>query len=124
MILVYAKKADISIIIVNYKVQKELFKCIDSIYKTCTDISFEIIVVDNDEVKTLQSPLVKKFPKVIYVPSSKNVGWGSGINIGAKYAKGNISIFLIQILFFCRMRLSCFLISRKKIPSWVSSHHV
>lgn len=82
------KKPDISIIIVNYRVQKELFKCIDSIYKTCTDISFEIIVVDNDEVKTLQSPLAKKFPKVIYVPSSKNVGWGSGINIGAKYAKG------------------------------------
>jgi len=83
------KKLDISIIIVNYRVQKELFKCIESIYKTCTDLNFEILVVDNDEVKTLEDPLSKKFPKVIYIPSSKNVGWGSGINIGAKFAKGD-----------------------------------
>lgn len=82
------RKVDISIIIVNYKVRKELLACIDSIYKTAKDLSFEIIVVDNDEVKTLRDPLHKRFPKVIYVPSKENVGWGHGINIGAKYAKG------------------------------------
>lgn len=82
------KKVDISIIIVNYKVKKELLSCIESIYRTGRGLNFEIIVVDNDEVKTLKDPLHKKFPKVIYIPSKENVGWGHGINIGAKYARG------------------------------------
>lgn len=82
------EKVNISIIIVNYKVRKELFACIESIYRTGKGLSFEIIVVDNDEIKTLKDPLRKKFPKIIYVPSKENVGWGGGINIGAESAKG------------------------------------
>lgn len=82
------KEVDISIIIVNYKVRKELLSCITSIYKTGKSLDFEIIVVDNDEVKTLKDPLHKKFSKAIYIPSKENVGWGHGINIGSKYARG------------------------------------
>ena len=55
----------ISIIIVHYKVKKELFSCLDSIIASHPKTSYEIIVVDNDEMKTIESELKKKFPKVV-----------------------------------------------------------
>ncbi len=84
----------ISIIIVNYKVEKELYKCIESIYDSKQNISFEIIVVDNDKTRTIEKKLKKRFPKVIYVFSKKNIGYGAGNNLGQEYAKGEYLFFL------------------------------
>lgn len=87
------KKIDISIIIVNYHVKIELFECISSIYSSRAKSVFEIIVVDNDEKKTIQTELKKKFPKVIYFPN-KNKGYGQGNNAGAGIAKGEYLFIL------------------------------
>lgn len=84
----------LSIIIVNYKVKEELFSCIDSIKKSKTKKSYEIIIVDNDEKKTIGRELFKKFPDVIYFPSKKNLGFGGGNNLGAKAARGEFFYFL------------------------------
>ena len=87
-------KPKISIIIVNYKVKEELFECIDSIYSSKPKTPFEIIIVDNDEVKTIEKDLRKKFPKARYIESEKNLGFGGGNNLGAKFAKGEYLFFL------------------------------
>ncbi|MCL4354088.1 glycosyltransferase [Patescibacteria group bacterium] len=84
----------VSIIIVNYKVKKELFSCIKSIVNSNPKTGYEIIVVDNDEVKTIKKDLSKLFPFVKYIPSEKNIGYGSGINLGSKNAKGDFLFFL------------------------------
>ena len=47
----------ISVIIVHYNVKNELFDCITSINKSKPKVSFEIIVVDNDEVKVIRKDL-------------------------------------------------------------------
>ena len=73
-------KIKVSVIIVHYKVKERLFECLLSIYKYSKNVSFEIIIVDNDEQKSIQNELIKKFPKVKYVPSPKNVGYGAGNN--------------------------------------------
>ena len=39
---------DVSIIIVNYKTADLLLAAIDSVFSCTTEITFEIIVVDND----------------------------------------------------------------------------
>ena len=83
-----------SIIIVNYKVEKELFDCLSSIYGSKTRTLFEIIVVDNDEESTIRNPLKNKFPKVKYVKNPVNNGYGGGNNIGASFAKGHNLFFL------------------------------
>ncbi len=83
----------VSIIIVHYHVEKELFKCLDSIRESNPKLSYEIIVVDNDEKKNIAESLRKKFPKVIYIPN-KNKGFGQGNNVGAKIAKGKYLFFL------------------------------
>jgi len=88
-------KIKVSVIIVHYKVKERLFECLLSIYKYSKNVSFEIIIVDNDEQKSIQNELIKKFPKVKYVPSPKNVGYGAGNNLGVKSATGEY-IFVLN----------------------------
>ena len=83
----------VSIIIVNYHVKRELFSCIESIIKSKPKASYEIIIVDNDEEKTIHKELQKKLPKVIYIPNV-NKGFGQGNNVGARRAKGDYLFFL------------------------------
>lgn len=83
----------VSIIIVNYHVKKELFECIESITASKPKTTYEIIVVDNDEEKSIQKDLQRKFSKVIYIPN-ENKGFGQGNNVGAKKAKGEYLFFL------------------------------
>src|SRR3989344_1576896 len=84
----------ISIIIVNYKVEEEVINCITSIINSGPKVKYEIIVVDNDEKNIIEEDFKKQFPKVKYVKSSKNIGFGAGCNLGAKYAKGEYLFFL------------------------------
>lgn len=88
------KKPKVSIIIVHYKNKKALFDCLSSIKKTKTKISYEVIIIDNDEKKTIRVKLKKKFPRVNYVESPENIGYGAGNNLGAKYAKGKYLFYL------------------------------
>lgn len=67
------KKPIVSIIIVNYKVEKLLQVCKDSILASKPKTPFEIIVIDN---------------------TKNNVGYGAGNNFGAKRAKGEFLFFL------------------------------
>lgn len=83
----------VSIIIVNYHVKKELLACIASIYTSKPQATFEVIVVDNDERKTIEKDLKKQFPKVVYI-ANENKGFGQGNNIGANQAKGEYFFFL------------------------------
>ncbi|MDP4768181.1 MAG: glycosyltransferase, partial [Schleiferiaceae bacterium] len=38
---------DLSIVIVNYNVKEFLTQCLESLYRSETDYTFEVIVVDN-----------------------------------------------------------------------------
>src|SRR6185369_794671 len=83
----------VSIIIVHYHVKKELFAAIQSILASKPKATYEIIVVDNDEKKTIQTDLKKHFPHILYIPN-ENKGFGQGNNVGANYAKGEFLFFL------------------------------
>lgn len=83
----------ISIIIVNYHVKNELISCINSIIKSNPKTPYEIIVVDNDEHKTIYKDLIKRFPLILYIPN-KNKGFGEGNNTGVKHSKGEFLFFL------------------------------
>lgn len=84
----------LSIIIVQYKVKKELFDCLRSIKKANTKMSYEVIVVDNDEEKSIEKELKKQFPDIVYIKSPGNIGFGAGNNLGARKAKGEYLFFL------------------------------
>ena len=87
-------KVHLSIVIVNYKVEKELESCISSIFKSKPEVEFEVIVVDNDRQSKIEHKLTERFPKVKYIASPGNIGFGAGNNLGAKYASGEYLFFL------------------------------
>ena len=87
-------KIKLSIIIVHYKVKNELVDCIDSIYKSQPKIPYETIVVDNDEKKTIEQELKKFFPKVEYIKTLENNGFGAGNNVGVRNARGEFLFIL------------------------------
>lgn len=87
-------KIKVSIIIVHYKVKKVLYGCLKSILKSSTSVPFEIIVVDNDEIKTVEKYLKIHFPDVRYISAPENLGYGKGNNLGIRYAQGEYVFIL------------------------------
>lgn len=87
---------DISIIIINFNSSKFTINCIESIYKHTKDVSFEIIVVDNnsatEDIKTLTDFLKNK--PIAFLKSKINLGFGGGNHFGYQFAKGNHFAFV------------------------------
>lgn len=78
----------LSIILVHYHAKTVLYDCIRSIVKSKPKTSYEIIVVDNDDVKVIETELHKKFSKVKYIQAPGNLGYGKGNNLGIENASG------------------------------------
>lgn len=87
-------KLKLSIIIVHYKNKEVLFSCLKSIERNKPRVSFEVLVVDNDEEKTIEPSLKRKFPWVKYIKAEGNIGYGAGNNLGVKHAKGEYLFIL------------------------------
>ena len=86
----------ISFIIVNFNMADEIEKCINSIYKTNNDVSFEIIVVDNNSPDKKLQELEKRnfWSDVYYFYLEENAGFGKGCNYGFTKAAGRYICFL------------------------------
>ncbi|MCK9379372.1 MAG: glycosyltransferase, partial [Candidatus Moranbacteria bacterium] len=84
----------LSVVITSYNNQKHLKKNIDSIYQKFAGFSdWEIIIINNDSRQDIRKfPL--DFSKVKIVDHRENVGFGSGINLGAKEAMGEFLLIL------------------------------
>jgi GT2 family glycosyltransferase len=78
----------LSIIIVNYKSEKYLAKCISSIKEKFLGVEYEVIVVNNDNVD------ISFLGGDKIINTGKNIGFGAACNVGAKNAQGEILWFL------------------------------
>jgi GT2 family glycosyltransferase len=108
------KPINVSVIIVRYKIKNELFDCIASIIQSKPKVSYEIVIVDNNIDERIGKELLKKFPKVIYVENSKNSGFGSGINLGVKHARGEtVFVFNPDMLVYNRTLDELYLFLKK-----------
>lgn len=87
-------KTLVSIIIVHYKVKKELYACLDSIKTAHLFRQCEVIVIDNDDDKKTLTDIKKKYPWVLYMRMEQNLGYGAANNLGAAKAKGEYVFFL------------------------------
>jgi hypothetical protein len=84
----------LSIIIVSYNSKENLEKCVQSLYdKLNNSFNWEIVVVNNDKKEDL-TRIKEKFSLIKLVNSSKNLGFGTGGNLGAKKARGDLLFFL------------------------------
>lgn len=85
---------DLSIIIVNYNVKEFLQNLIHSIEKASTNITKEIIVIDNASDDGSVEFLKEKFPQVKLIVNQKNLGFGKANNIGLKQATGKYILLI------------------------------
>lgn len=88
------KSIDLSIIIVNWNSKDYLKKCIASIVENAKEIPYEIIVVDSASFDGCEQMLQENYPQVNFIQSTRNLGFGRANNLGAKYAQGNVLLFL------------------------------
>ena len=82
-----SRQIEVSVILVNYNCEDMILHSIQSLQETTTDINYEIIVVDNSSNAKFAEKL-RKIPKVIYLDSMENIGFGRANNLGAAEAKG------------------------------------
>ena len=85
---------DLSIIIVNFNTEKLLRDCLQSVFKHTQNLSFEVIVVDNNSADGSLKMLEKDFSQVRVVASQKNLGFAGGNNEGIRKAKGEFILLL------------------------------
>lgn len=87
---------DVSIIIVNYHSTEMVIDCVHSIFEKTTDISFEIIVVDNASGDGIKENIEQEFGRRVQVILSEtNLGFGKANNLGVSHAKGKY-LFLLN----------------------------
>ena len=87
-------KINLSIIIVNYRCWEVLAKCIESFNKYKPNISYEIIVVDNDSQDGKFNSFQQQFNEIKLIANMGNYGFSSGCNLGADIAQGEFLLFL------------------------------
>ncbi len=84
----------LSIIIVNWNLEKLLTECIASIYRNLNDINFEIIVVDNNSSDDSVKAIKNAYAKVNLLVNEKNIGFGKANNQAIKASAGEYVLLL------------------------------
>ncbi len=85
---------DISFIIVNWNTRDILIDCLNSIYKTVTDIDQEIYVVDNNSTDGSQEAVKNGFPDVKLIENSTNTGFAHANNQALSVMQGRFAVLL------------------------------
>jgi GT2 family glycosyltransferase len=87
---------DLSIIILNYNVKDLLINCLESIFKNKTEKdNWQIIVVDNASTDGSVEKVAEIYGnKVEIIRNDTNLGFAAGNNVGVKYAKAPVILFL------------------------------
>ncbi len=85
---------DITIAIVNWNTKDLLRDCLESVYRTVRNITFDIIVVDNASHDGSVAMVVKEFPGVRIIENSENRGFGAANNQAFAVMKGRYALLL------------------------------
>ena len=85
---------DLSIIIVNYNVKEFLQNLIHSIEKASTNLTKEIIIIDNASDDGSVDFIKEKFPQIKLIANQTNLGFGKANNIGLKQATGKYILLI------------------------------
>lgn len=81
-------RPDVSIVIVSWNSEEWLQRCLKSIFAHTSDISFEVIVVDNASKDQSVQLAMNSFTGVHVIPNKKNLGFAKAVNQGIEVASG------------------------------------
>ncbi len=89
-----ANDIDLSIIIVNWNAKDWLYKTLTSVYKYTKDITFEVLVIDNNSSDDSVEMIRKEFPQIRLITNKDNKGYSKANNQGIRESKGRYIILL------------------------------
>ena len=78
----------LSVVILNYNVRYFLELCLQSVEAALIDIPSEIIVIDNNSKDDSCMMVKEKFPSVVVIENTSNIGFSKANNQAIKVAKG------------------------------------
>lgn len=93
---------DISVIIVNYKMQEQVNRCLRSLYADIekTTLKVNVVVVDNGSKDGSGGYLTSKYRKLQFIEQSENLGFGKAQNIGMNSAEAKYYFVLNPDTYF------------------------
>ncbi len=85
---------NLSIIIVNYKSAQLILDCLRTVYSSTHNISFEVIIVDNDSKDNSKELILSSFSGAKWIDMNYNSGFARANNEGIRQSKGDIVLLL------------------------------
>jgi GT2 family glycosyltransferase len=85
---------DISVCIVNWNTKIQIQECLESIYTITKDVTYEIIVVDNNSTDGSRIAIEQFFPNCKLLSLDSNIGFVKANNVALEYASGRYILFL------------------------------
>ncbi|HVU11535.1 MAG TPA: glycosyltransferase family 2 protein [Phototrophicaceae bacterium] len=85
---------DLSIILVSWNVADLLATCLDTVFAGLGDLSAEVIVVDSASTDNTSALLRERFPQVILLTQSENIGFTRGNNLALEQSQGRYLLLL------------------------------
>lgn len=79
---------ELSVVILNYNVCYFLEQCIRSVQAAISNIDAEIIVIDNASPDNSRQMVQQRFPEILFIQNSENVGFSKANNQAVKKARG------------------------------------
>jgi GT2 family glycosyltransferase len=79
---------DLSVVFVNWNSEDYLQECIASIYENTRGVSLEIIVVDNASPAGTVDSVKQRFPGILLIKSTQNLGFARANNLGFRHSSG------------------------------------
>ena len=104
---------DLTIVIVSFKSEDILHRCIKSI-----DKKYPIIVVENSIDKKLKLELEQKYLNVNCILPKENLGYGGGNNLGLSKVKTNYTLILNPDVILMENSIENFFITVNKFPNF------
>ncbi len=100
----------ITVVIVTYKSENNIFKCLKSINKFNN-----IYILENSNDLNFKKKINKKFPKIKVFLSKKNNGYGAGYNELLRKVKTKYALIISPDTYFSKKKLNMFLNSINKV---------
>ena len=85
---------DISVIIVTFNSENDIYNCLKSVYDQTKDLTFEIIIVDNASSDNTNHIVEKHFPEVKLIINNSNIGYSKSNNKAVSVSNGEYLFFL------------------------------
>jgi GT2 family glycosyltransferase len=109
-------KPTISVIILNYNQPYLTFLAIHALLTSHTDISFEIIVLDNGSAADNAAVFASMNLPIRYIRLTENRFFGEGNNIAAEVARGDMLLFLNNDVFVAANAVTCLYAALQSSP--------